>query len=89
MEASGCLSATKGTIACFNRFRRMLEEVEFLGCKELDSKSNLVLDSLYDLHMQISMKSFSGQPRRSTDPRIIDCLATMSKEVIESRLNRQ
>jgi hypothetical protein len=87
--ASACFSSIKETIAYFVRFRRRLEEVEFLGSKELDSKSNLVLDSLYDLQIQIRMKTFSGQPRKSTDPRILDCLATMSKEAIESRLNRQ
>lgn len=72
VEASACLSAIKGTFASFNRFQRRLEEVKFLGSKELDSKSNLVLDSLYDLHTQISMKSFSGQPKRRTDRRILD-----------------
>ncbi len=88
-EAHECLTVIKTTIAYFNRFRSRLENVEFLMSSELKIKSNLVLDSLYDLDLQIRMKSFAGLPRKGTDPEILDCLANMSKIAIESRLNCQ
>jgi hypothetical protein len=86
IEAYEHLSVVKSTIVQFNRFRSRLEEVEFVGSKELKSKSNLVLDALYDLDLQIRMKSFSGLPRNGTDPKIIDCLVLMSKEAMQSVL---
>jgi len=88
-EAYECLPVIKTNIAHFNRFRCRLEEVEFLGNMGLKSKSNLALESLFDLESSIRMKSFSGLPRKGTDPEILDCLAAMSKEAIESTLNRQ
>jgi hypothetical protein len=86
-EALEHLSVVKTTIVQFNHFRSRLEEVEFIGSKELKSKSNLVLDALYDLELLIRMKSFSGEPRNGTDPKILDCLAFMSKEAIQSVLS--
>lgn len=85
-EAFEHLSVVKTTIALFNRFRSRLEDVEFFGSRELKSKSNLLLDALYDLDLQIRMKAFSGLPRHRTDPKIIDCLVLMSKEAMESVL---
>ena len=88
-EAYACLTVIKTTITYFNRFRSRLEIVEFLMSSELKIKSNLVLNALYDLELQIRMKSFAGLPRKGTDPEILDCLAAMSKDAIESTLNRQ
>jgi hypothetical protein len=88
-EAYESLPVIKTTIAHFIRFRSRLEEVEFLGNMGLKSKSNLVLDALFDLESSIRMKSFSGLCRKGTDTEILDCLAAMSKNAIESRLNRQ
>ncbi|MBI3219917.1 MAG: hypothetical protein HYZ44_10420 [Bacteroidetes bacterium] len=86
-EASKYLPVIKATIAHFIRLRSRLEEVEFLGSKELELKSTLVLDVLYDLEIPIRSNAFSGQRKKSTDPKILDCLAAMSKSAIESRLN--
>jgi hypothetical protein len=88
-EAYECLPVIKTNIARFIRLRSRLEEVEFFGNMGLKSKSNLVLDALFDLESSIRMKSFSGSCRKGTDPEILDCLAAMSKNAIESRLNRQ
>jgi hypothetical protein len=89
MEAYECLPVIKATIAHFNRLRSRLEKVDYLGSKELELRSNLLLDALYDLDIPIRSKAFLGLQKKSTDPRIISCLAEMSKNAIESRLNRQ
>lgn len=87
-DAQRDLPSVKKAIKLLVTFKARLEEAEYLGSKEVETKINLVISSFYDVEIQMKKKAFAGQSRTATQPEILEALASASKEAMQSALSR-
>lgn len=86
-DAQRDLPSVKKAIKLLVTFKAHLEKAEYFGSKEVETKINLVISSLYDAEIQIKKKAFAGQLRTATKPEILEALASASKEAMQSALS--
>lgn len=86
-DAKRDLPSVKKAIKLLVTFKARLEKAEYLGSKEVETKINLVISSLYDAEIQMKKKAFAGQPRTATQPELLEALASASKEAMQSALS--
>lgn len=86
-DAQRDLPSVKKAIKLLVTFKARLEEAEYLGSKEVETKINLVISSFYDAEIQMKKKAFAGQPRIATQPELLEALASASKEAVQSVLS--
>jgi hypothetical protein len=85
-EAQRDLPAVDKAIDLLVIYKSHLEKAEYLGSKELEPKINHVISALYDVEIQLKKKAFAGQPRKATDPELIEAMTSASKKAIQSVL---
>ena len=68
-------------------YKTHLEKAEYLGSKEIETKFNLVISTLYDAEIEIKKKAFAGQSRTATQPELLEAMASASKEALHSALS--
>lgn len=86
-DAQRDLPSVKKAIKLLVTFKARLEDAQYLGSKEVETKINLVISSLYDVEIQMKKKAFAGQPRTATQSALLEALASASKEAIQSALS--
>lgn len=85
-EAQRDLPFVKKAIKLLIVYQHHLEKANYLGSREVEKKIKLVISALYDAEIQLKKKAFAGQSRHSTQPELIEALASASKEAIQSAL---
>jgi hypothetical protein len=81
------LPSVKKAIKLLITYKSLLEKAEYLGSKDVETKINLVISALYDAEIQMKKKVFSGQPRTSAQPELLEAMASASKEALRSSLS--
>lgn len=88
MQARVELETIKRIISRFNNLYNKLHGAGFYKDHLLETKSKLVLNTLYDVESDIRIKAFSGHRSSPTDPQILDFLVTSSHDAIQEALLR-
>ncbi len=86
-DAQRDLPSVKKAIKLIVTYKSLLEKAEYLGSKDVETKINLVISSLYDAEIQMKKKVFAGQSRTTTQPELLEAMASASKEALRSALS--
>ena len=86
-DAQRDLPSVKKAIKLIITYKTHLERVEYLDSEEVKTKIALVISALYDAEIQLKKKAFAGQVRSSTQPELIEAIASASKEALSSALS--
>jgi hypothetical protein len=86
-EAQRDLPFVKKAIKLLITYKSLLEKAGYLGNKDVEIKVNLVISALYDAEVQMKMKGFAGQSRTSTQPELLEAMASASKEALTKALS--
>jgi hypothetical protein len=86
-DAQRDLPSVKKAIKLLVIYKSHLEKSEYLGSKDVETKINLVISAFYDAEIQMKKKAFAGQLRTSTQPELLEAIASASKEALRSTLS--